>query len=224
MGLTNNDINTKNITLIAFLGLFILFSNHGFSQTGPPNTLASFTAEKVNSKVKLKWSIDTELNVDKYLIERSINGIYFDSIAAQNSYGNSGNNATYVEFDNNPLEGPSFYRIIGVDYNADTTINKTIAFNNEYLAEELPIFNMYPNPYRDGELTIEFVALLSEDARIVVTDINGKTIHQSFIASDIITLKLNVSQGVYFVSVLTPSERLIQKLVRRFKNENIVKC
>lgn len=211
----SNRFNTIKISLticvFSFLGLF--FSNQGFSQVGQPNFLHSFTAEELNDKVKLTWTVGTEVNVEKYVIERSKNGIDFNQFISQNSHGNSGNDATYIKFDNVPFEGPSFYRIHSLDYNGDTAFTKTVAFNNEYLIEDHPIFNMYPNPYNGGNLTIEFVALLSENSQIIVTDINGKTIHQSLVITDISTLNLDLSQGVYLVSVLTPSDRLIQKLV-----------
>jgi len=208
-----SSITNRYLNFFVCLFLIILFNNNHYSQIGQPDFLTSFTAEKLNKKVKLKWTVDTEINIEKYTIERSVDGIYFDLIISQNSHGNSSNNATYVKFDNSPLEGSAYYKLNSIDYNGDTTFTETIAFNNEYLADELPIFNMFPNPYNGGGLTIEFIALLWEESQVIVNDINGKTIHQSLIVSDIITLDLPLSKGIYLVSILTTSDRLIKKLV-----------
>ena len=208
----SRNLHTKKLLIAVCSFLFVLCTN-GFSQITAPNTIENFTAEKLNNKVKLKWSVNVEVNIDSYEIERSNDGVSYIQISAHNSNGNIGNNAAYVKFDDSPLEGSSFYRILSLGFNGDTTSMKTIAFNNQYLSEELPIFNMYPNPYKGGNLTIEFVALISENSQIVVTDINGKTLYDSLIVSDIISLSLNLSSGVYFVSVLSPSNRLIKKLI-----------
>lgn len=178
-----------------------------------PDELISFTAEKLNKKVKLKWKVDTEINIEKYIIERSDDGVNFEEIISKKSKGNSSNNVTYVEFDNTPLENEAFYRLSSIDFNGIYSFSKTIAFNNQYLAEELPIFNMYPNPINGEDLHIEFVALIPEDASIVITDINGKTVLEHLITSNQIKLNLSLSKGIYLVSVVTPSDRLIQKLV-----------
>ncbi len=54
-----------------------------------PLAWGSFTAEKTGRSALLKWSTLQEINTDKFIIERSKDGIHFNQIGTLNASGNT---------------------------------------------------------------------------------------------------------------------------------------
>ncbi|MEP6675580.1 MAG: T9SS type A sorting domain-containing protein [Ferruginibacter sp.] len=76
-----------------------------------PVTGLFFTATKENKQVKLDWFTLTELNTDRFEIERSRNGIDFEKIALLNAAGNSFIRKDYHFTDIQPLPDFNYYRL-----------------------------------------------------------------------------------------------------------------
>lgn len=101
----------------------------GFSAL--PITLTDFYAKPNQNSIQLNWHIETEINVDHYIIERSNDGLNFSpvskikSIAETNGYAN----LNYSTIDYAPKNGINYYRLVNVDKDASINYNKTILVN-----------------------------------------------------------------------------------------------
>ena len=85
-----------------------------------PIELASFTAQNTTNAVAINWTTATEENNDYFTIERSADGINYNTIASISGAGNSFTSLSYSYTDNNPLIGVSYYRLSQTDYNGDS--------------------------------------------------------------------------------------------------------
>ena len=103
---------------------------------------ASQLVEKLTSVLKEARQTQTEINNDFFTVERSENGINFESIQITEGAGNSNNPLSYHFTDKHPLEGKSYYRLKQTDFDGNFTYSqtRTVTFNREGK------FSVYPNP------------------------------------------------------------------------------
>lgn len=75
-----------------------------------PLQIISFTAGRMNDHTKLNWTIGNELDVDRYELQRSDDGINFYTISLQSPYNRNGTEF-YNYNDIKILKGTAFYRL-----------------------------------------------------------------------------------------------------------------
>lgn len=106
-----------------------------------PLSLTSFNASLINSSVQMNWNTYNEVNVNNFLIERSIDGRNFASVgteAAKNSVGNN----SYSYTDIKPLSGVSYYRLKIIDKDASYKYSQVVVINNKASIN----VEVFPNP------------------------------------------------------------------------------
>lgn len=112
-----------------------------------PVEFLDFTAKPRDKiSVDLKWEIMQELNVEKYKIEKSANGIDFTEIGEVSAKMNKNGPGNYHFIDINPFWGNNFYRLKVMDIDGTYFYSKivTVFFKaDEYAAK------IYPNPARN---------------------------------------------------------------------------
>jgi lysophospholipase L1-like esterase len=75
-----------------------------------PLTLTGFSAQLQNNAVLIKWHTEQEEAGTNFLLQRSANGLDFETVFRLGARGN-GRAADYTWTDQRPLEGKSFYRL-----------------------------------------------------------------------------------------------------------------
>ena len=150
-------------------------------------------AKNANDEVLLEWKTHSENNNRGFAIERSRDGIKFDSVKFISSHSNAGRGAAYSFTDIFPAHGKNYYRLKQINF--DTKINysiiKTVEIKNIY---GLKIF---PNPVRDV-LTIKLKFPLNH-ARLNIVNAKGQLTDQ-FIINGVSTANITVKHllpGIY---------------------------
>ncbi|MEZ4936371.1 MAG: hypothetical protein R2799_02120 [Crocinitomicaceae bacterium] len=110
-----------------------------------PVELVSWKATLVDGKVELKWITETEINNDYFEVERSVDGINWESVLVVEGAGNSTQLMEYLHYDTSPLFGLSYYRLKQVDFDG-TSKYFDIQSVNLALDQNL---TFYPNPVKD---------------------------------------------------------------------------
>jgi len=107
----------------------------------------SITATRQVAAIAVQWTVDSEVLVQQYEVQRSTDGINFTTIGTITSVSNNGgNNISYNYLDESPAIGNNFYRIVAISsdnnealyYSAIVTVDKIIAAS------------IYPNPVMAG--------------------------------------------------------------------------
>lgn len=173
-----------------------------------PLKLLSFSAVKDGKVNFLRWQTAQEVNVDRFEIEKSWNGMEYSTIGKINA-GSSKYNFT----DNKPFKGINYYRLKMVDkdgkmeYSPVRTINNS---DNFYVS-------VYPLPAKD-RLNIQIQSNKTEKAEITVTDISGKTLITKSVSlaeglnNSVINVQ-SLTNGVYFLKIVTPQKTETRKIV-----------
>jgi hypothetical protein len=101
-----------------------------FSCSILPIELLSFEGVATDTGNLLKWSCATEINNDRFEIERSTDGINWTVIGTVNGAGNSHTTTNYSFVDNKYQRGFNYYRFRQVDFNGVFDYSGIIVVNN----------------------------------------------------------------------------------------------
>lgn len=180
-----------------------------FSLSTPlPLTLQSFTATKANTKAVLKWITAQEIHTDKYIIEKSTDGISYIAIGMVKAAGNSTSDITYTFTDHTPVNGVNYYRLKMIDVDGKYTYSeiRTLTFESVGLS-----VSVYPNPVKDG---IVYINTSAPCNRIELRDISGRMIKTVNVQGIQNSLSLDgLSPGTYIITVITAEGNKVQKVV-----------
>ncbi|OEK02574.1 hypothetical protein BFP97_14040 [Roseivirga sp. 4D4] len=137
-----------------------------------PITLISFEASVNNdNQVKLDWVTASEVNNAFYTIERSTNGVDFETVGRIDGAGNSDAILYYTYMDTRPLNGLSFYRLKQTDFSGEfdfseiRSVRVTSKFESSYKA--------YPNPIQQGEM-LRIAHTIERDQTLRLSVLNSK--------------------------------------------------
>ena len=89
-----------------------------------PVTLVSFDGKITDKKIALEWMVSSEVNVNKYAIERSSDGQTFENIGQVISSNLADVQSNYGFADNSPMSGINYYRLVMIDKDGDFKYSK----------------------------------------------------------------------------------------------------
>jgi hypothetical protein len=141
-----------------------------------PVELVSFIGWNENNINKLQWVTASELNSDKFEIEKSTVSGVWNTIGDVRAAGNSNIKLTYNFTDNNPVVGDNYYRLKMIDIDGTFKYSNTI---NIPISEAITngFAGVYPNP-TGGELNVDIQSVGLYDTYVSVYDVLGKTIFE----------------------------------------------
>jgi hypothetical protein len=137
-----------------------------------PVELLAFEATPHHTSVDLDWSTATELNNDRFVVERGTSTTDFRPIGEVDGAGNSITRIDYAFTDHAPLAGTSYYRLRQVDL--DGSISFSPVRSVEY-GSATGAFTPYPNPARD-HISATATVLADGPAHLRVLDARGVSV------------------------------------------------
>jgi hypothetical protein len=121
------------------------FTVNGWTAIGVlPIELLAFTGRNEETKNKIQWVTATEINSNFFVLEKSKNGLDFESLMTVNAANNSLSNKYYNAFDLNPFENITYYRLNLFDLDGTSEYSNVIAIDNSNLTNF--ITSARPNP------------------------------------------------------------------------------
>ncbi|MBI1225638.1 MAG: T9SS type A sorting domain-containing protein [Bacteroidetes bacterium] len=120
-----------------------------------PVELTSFVIKPVKQSIELNWNTASEINNEKFLIERSTDGKTFKVIGEKAGNGNTNEPQSYQFMDQRPEAGINYYRLKQIDFNGGFEYSQVASALMRNVGEIL----VYPTVTK-GELKI----VLPEDA------------------------------------------------------------
>jgi hypothetical protein len=191
-----------NASGITALGIF------GIGSVGSPLPVefVSVNAILSGADVAVKWTTASEVNNQKFEVERSIDGVVFETIHTQKGAGNSNNVIDYNYIDVQPVfnnSGALYYRIKQTDFNGEYSYSKMVPVSKT--VSRIESVSVYPNPFT-GVFGVEAVLKADANATIELTDAVGKKVWQknSSLLAGKNTIDIdgtNLNAGVYFLTI-----------------------
>jgi hypothetical protein len=183
-----------------------------------PVELIDFSAMLNKSKVDLKWTTASEINVSHFEIERSTDGTNYSGTAVVFAYGNTHENKTYTVSNDisNVHNSIIYYRLRSVDIDGKSQLSEIRVIRIGKQSEILTMVT-YPNPV-NNELRITVpAAWQNKEVVLGVFNQNGqkvKTLRTSN-ASQTETMELNdLAKGFYLIKASCGDETAQQKIIK----------
>ncbi|MFT6243481.1 MAG: hypothetical protein ACJAXI_000243 [Crocinitomicaceae bacterium] len=175
-----------------------------------PVELLNFEAKQVeNRKVSLDWQTASEVDNDYFEVHRSIDLESWELVTTVDGAGNSIELLSYSAEDLEPYIGLSYYKLIQVDNNGESTLSDIRSVNLQ-LDNERDL-SIYPNPTL-GVLNI--TGSRSQLEKLEFLNSVGKQLEVNILASGehSVTIDVsNLSQGVYLLKSGERSYKILKK-------------
>ncbi|HQW91447.1 MAG TPA: S8 family serine peptidase [Ferruginibacter sp.] len=189
------------------------FSEFWLNNGGPgginplPVNLLHFEAIKQAKKVLLQWSTENELNADKYLVERSTDGILYSVIGSVTALNNNQKN-NYSFIDLQPAAGLNYYRLKMLDRDAAFRYSPVRRINFNNAGDDITV---YPNPVVDGKL---FIASSASAERALLFDAAGRNVKSYKLNGSYNTLDVSsMAKGTYQLKIFTANSFYTQRII-----------
>jgi len=170
-----------------------------FSITSPlAINMVFLNGTATENEVKIKWVVQNDVDITKYEVQKSENGLNFSTIREIASNRNIASN-TYLFSDQHPIFGTNYYRI--KSYNINNTVNLSAVFRIYFGKVGNTIF-IYPNP-TGPELTVRLAAVKKGNYKMNVFTTDGQliatmpVIHDGVDKTVRINLPVTLARGVY---------------------------
>ncbi|MEO6949356.1 MAG: M36 family metallopeptidase [Ginsengibacter sp.] len=175
-----------------------------------PVTWKMFTAEKNGNTAVLKWSTSQEANSDKFIVERSMDGIHFNEINSLKAAGNSTDVSNYNMTDDSPLPGVNIYRIKQMDLDGNYTYSEIKSVTFDF---SLGLISISPNPSKGGVVTLK-IAGNQRNIKVALLNSAGQILSRFNVSKDKNDLLLpTLASGVYYLKITGENISTVQKLV-----------
>ncbi len=179
-----------------------------------PVVLSNFTAERVGQNNQISWSTESEINNDYFTLQRSRDGITYETIAQIASKGNLNKSTNYTYLDKELAYGQTYYYRLS-QYDIDGTITKfPKVLSMKGLAALENEFNIFPLPVQD-EFHFNFENKDGKSFQLMLVDMRGKLVFERTFASDIRLINISeLKSGMYNALIVKEDETLKQKFLK----------
>lgn len=168
-----------------------------------PLELAYFRAQAVTKQTaKVEWFVQTALNVDKFVLERST-----DLQEWQEIYQQKWNNAQYYSYLDEAVPYKAvYYRLKTIDKNASYKYSSVVSV--QFTSERKPL--IYPNPANDKV----FIELGTVPDSVILQNIKGNILEipLTYEPERVVLQVNNLTNGLYFLKVQTKTTVWIEKI------------
>ncbi|MCW3083239.1 MAG: hypothetical protein JWP12_605 [Bacteroidetes bacterium] len=198
---------------------YYTIGTHNYPVSPLPIELLNFNAIKNGSAVDVTWETASETNNDYFTIEKSRDGITFETAGTVDGAGNSTGMIRYADKDYSPYSGISYYRLKQTDFNGHSTYSDLVPVNYYFGDDGITI---YPNPAGSDEpLTMSITGLENQQVLVVVRDVSGKEFYSKVIITatnkEIIAIDPDqkLVAGTYIVIASSNNKLYSKKLIIR---------
>lgn len=185
-------------------------------------SLLTFDAEVQGNTVALKWITVNEIENESFTIERSIDGVNFESIGTKPGAGNSNEVLSYQFRDAKAQVGTNYYRVKLTNASGETEYSMITPVNIEdATAEAVKVESPQPNPF-DKEFEVSYSVPQEGKAVLKLLNLRGEVLHTEEVACSKQTeqrfrfkAEPELKPGVYFFQVAQNESSDQVKLIKR---------
>ncbi len=156
--------------------------------------LLSFEALAMENTVKISWSTATEINLETYTLQKSLNGISWQVLETLPSAGVPSGIKNYSTLDMTPFPGRTYYRLILQDTDGFLKYSNV----KSVLSQEKIQVKIFPNPVAEN-LNITFPE--NTNHIIEILDLLGNTVIHTISESEINMDTSTLPAGIYLLRI-----------------------
>lgn len=166
-----------------------------------PVNLVEFKAVNKDLVNELNWVSIQEINFDKFIIERSMNGYDYTIIGEQEGKGTSASQQRYNFIDSRPGDGVNYYKLKMQDLDGNCKYSEV----KKVIVKSGIRFTISPNPASDM-LHVKYYSNHTGNVKFTITDLSGRKILSSTKylqrSADKIDIPIaDLSKGIYILQL-----------------------
>jgi hypothetical protein len=167
-----------------------------------------WNAQYNEGAVDLIWGTEFEEDNRDFVVQRSADGMVWETIGAVAGNNTTNNAQNYSYTDHKPLTGISYYRLMQVDADGDIEYNSVLSVSSS----DIEPFTIYPNPANNN---FSIYTKSKKMERVVLTDMVGKSFDVDYTTtSNGVEIDCsNYAAGVYTLTVVTNGTAQSQRLI-----------
>jgi hypothetical protein len=169
-----------------------------------PIRIGEYKAFAEGNDAIIRWQSLSEVNTDYFLVERSLDGVMFETIAKVIAKGNSNSLQEYFVKDKNPHNGTNYYRLTTVDKDSKTQVFDILAV--KFSLDEAVIL-VYPNPLNTTTINIRLSGIKTDKLSATLSSISGNLITSEIINTNtgngeyVMQLNQKPAPGIYTLKI-----------------------
>lgn len=161
-----------------------------------------------NGSVRLYWAVEQTVEVDHFILEKSMDGTNFEHFKKLNAQ-NSGGIFNYQATDFQPSRGENFYRLRQLDKDGQEILSTV----RSVLVNALPNdWTIYPNPIQQGA-DLHIKTDLRSDYQFRLFNSDGKLVMQKAFKGDSQLVLKQFATGTYMYEIISDNGRNYGKLI-----------
>ena len=173
----------------------------------PSVSYTDIQAYLLNPDIAVEWKVGAEFNINRYEVERSVDGISFNKLGQQLSAGNSATEVRYNWLDQNPAPGIYYYRVKCISNNGVTAYSRVVKIVKR---KGTPALYIFPNPVTGNGINLQMndmpagryaARLLNSIGQVVLT---ANIDHAAGSDAETIPLNKTVARAVYELEISGP--------------------
>jgi len=211
---TGSALTTGNITSPSVSAFNRNFTFGSIAYTLPVKII-SFTAGRTNDYTKLNWTIGSELNVARYELQRSDDGISFYTIYTQLPFNRNGTEF-YAYDDKKYVSGTAFYRLKIIDLSTQINYSPVVTVSANASGKE---FYVVTNPV-DVAITLYAGSAIKGLYNYTIVNTAGQLMQAGTVdiknaGTYSIYLKTTITPGAYVLVVQNETNRLQKMIIKK---------
>jgi hypothetical protein len=181
-----------------------------------PVTYSRINAYQQASNIAVEWTVENEVNISKYEVEKSTDAINYAKVNTTAAIGANRSTTDYKWLDKNPVNGNNYYRVRSVSPDGKYEYSKVVLVKITNAASGIRI---YPNPVTDGIITAEFKNMKEGIYQTRLLDVAGQIVmtqeihHSTGTSIEKIKMPHQLAAGIYQLEVTTPDKKITNKKV-----------
>ena len=186
----------------------IVFKTSG---AGPlPVTYSSIKAYQQKEDIMIDWTVENELNTDRYEVEKSTDGIIYKKVNTTNTKGMTSNSINYKFLDQNAVDGNNFYRILS--YSKTGVVEYSRVLLVKMGKSSGAAISIYPNPVTGNSIGLSFDNMKNGIYQMRLVNTLGQTImtrqidHTEGNGMETLSPASKLTPGIYQLQVTAPDK------------------
>lgn len=205
---TQTPVSLSSSTIIPFTSDPSSFAPNRFSivlEKGGvlPVTLSNIKAYQKETGIEVDWKAEGELNIDSYVVEKSIDGQLFEGVKRILLKVDGAVSQVYTWLDANANSGSNFYRIKVIEKSGAIKYSQVIKVNGNKSNSSIGIF---PNPLEGNVIGVQLTNLEKGTYNIGLYSNLGQKVYSG-------TIDHNGGSATYNTSIVKPIPRGLYSLL-----------
>lgn len=214
------QLTTAQLNAVLFTGYPILPIFRTI--TALPVSVLSFAGKwKNENDAELKWVVEDEINIDRYEVMRSSNGIDFEKAGIVSAV-NSSVQHVYNFIDRDLQDNLYYYKLSIIEKGSGSKFSEIVIVRRNNLEQAIKM-KVFPNPVRKS-FTLAFENNITGTLTVRLVSLNGKEVWKQVVNTiGVLNVILDlgsksIPSGVYMLQVVTKGKEGVIKVVVQQSN------